>query len=226
VTQREQQNRQMILDAARVRMMRNGIQKTTMSEIAQDLNWAVGTLYLYFKKKEELVLAIAEACKQTQTEWAQEIVNGPLPPALKIRQFLLERFQFLETSKAENPHQSEFFKVLFQLNPDFIDEWQKRFIENLSQMLSEGLASGDFYFKTSAQEQAEIFALALRSCFPHPLNVFPLLPTQDELLRLINWFLSVWELSIYKSEIDSHEVTPDLQKTYTALQPQLMRLNQ
>ncbi|MBY0405056.1 MAG: TetR/AcrR family transcriptional regulator [Cyanobacteria bacterium] len=226
MTQREQQNRQMILDVARVRMMRNGIQKTTMSEIAQDLNWAVGTLYLYFKKKEELVLAIAEACKQTQTEWAQEIVNSSLPPALKIRQFILERYQFLETSKAENPHQSEFFKVLFHLNPAFIEEWQKRFIENLSQMLSEGQASGEFDFKTSAQEQAEIFALALRSCFPHPLNVFPLLPSQDELLRLVDWFLSVWELPNQNSKMGVPDETHDSYNKYICLQPQLMRANQ
>jgi len=50
---------QIIVDAARKRFQHYGIGKTTMQEIAADAGVAVGTLYLYFSNKDELVVACA-----------------------------------------------------------------------------------------------------------------------------------------------------------------------
>jgi len=58
--QREKENRrQQILDAARKVFSEKGFSKATMEEIASEAELSPGTLYLYFKNKEELYASLS-----------------------------------------------------------------------------------------------------------------------------------------------------------------------
>lgn len=50
--------KQLILDAARVLFLENGYEQTSMRNIAIKLNCSPGTLYLYFKDKDEIFFAL------------------------------------------------------------------------------------------------------------------------------------------------------------------------
>lgn len=52
--------RQAILDAARECFFTNGFEATTISQIAETVELSTGTLYLYFKNKEEIYVSILE----------------------------------------------------------------------------------------------------------------------------------------------------------------------
>lgn len=52
--------RQAILDAARDCFFRDGFEATTISQIAERVELSTGTLYLYFKNKEEVYVSILE----------------------------------------------------------------------------------------------------------------------------------------------------------------------
>jgi AcrR family transcriptional regulator len=52
--------RQAILDAARECFFRDGFEATTISQIADTVELSTGTLYLYFKNKEEIYVSILE----------------------------------------------------------------------------------------------------------------------------------------------------------------------
>jgi len=59
--QRERQlRRSQILDAARHLLIQKGISNTSVSDIAHDAEVSVGTVYLYFRNKEEILSAIHE----------------------------------------------------------------------------------------------------------------------------------------------------------------------
>lgn len=59
--QREKKaRRQAILDAARECFFRDGFENTTISQIADTVELSTGTLYLYFKNKEEIYVSILE----------------------------------------------------------------------------------------------------------------------------------------------------------------------
>lgn len=64
VTERKEREkkarRQAILDAARECFFKNGFEATTISEIADTVELSTGTLYLYFKNKEEIYVSILE----------------------------------------------------------------------------------------------------------------------------------------------------------------------
>ena len=52
------ERRRLILEAAARRLLRVGIENTTMSDIADEAELSKGALYLYFKSKEELVYTL------------------------------------------------------------------------------------------------------------------------------------------------------------------------
>ncbi len=56
----KQARRQAILDAARDCFFRDGYEATTISQIADNVELSTGTLYLYFKNKEEIYVSILE----------------------------------------------------------------------------------------------------------------------------------------------------------------------
>jgi AcrR family transcriptional regulator len=53
--------RQQILDAARICFIRNGFHVTSMQDVIAEAGLSVGAVYRYFKSKNEIIEAIAEA---------------------------------------------------------------------------------------------------------------------------------------------------------------------
>ena len=59
-TQYKTEIREKIVDAAIVTFSKHGYDRTKMDDIAETANLSKGTIYLYFKSKEELFYAISE----------------------------------------------------------------------------------------------------------------------------------------------------------------------
>jgi AcrR family transcriptional regulator len=64
ITERKEREKQMrrdaIMDAAEQLFFMNGVERTTMDDIAKESELSKGTLYLYFKSKEEIHWAITQ----------------------------------------------------------------------------------------------------------------------------------------------------------------------
>ena len=60
VARRQKRNRRSLIDAARQIMSRKGIDAATMLEIAELADVGAGTVYNYFKSKEDLAIAVLE----------------------------------------------------------------------------------------------------------------------------------------------------------------------
>ena len=58
--QRREERRQQILDAAEKVFFSKGVAAATMDEVAAEAELSKGTLYLYFKSKDEIILSIFE----------------------------------------------------------------------------------------------------------------------------------------------------------------------
>src|SRR5579864_6477837 len=56
--------RQRLVEGARLLLRQQGVEKTTLAEIAQAANVPVGNVYYYFKTKDELVRAAIDAQAQ------------------------------------------------------------------------------------------------------------------------------------------------------------------
>jgi len=130
-----------------------GIQQTSIDEIAKSAGVAKGTIYLYFKNKEEIVFAIWDIIAQRHRDAFAKRLNAHMSAKVKI----LEFYTFSECEEEQNKEQvlklyqhfvssmlidktglyTSYFESFFQEDYDFI-----------SGALNEGIARGEFYVES------------------------------------------------------------------------------
>jgi TetR/AcrR family transcriptional regulator, fatty acid metabolism regulator protein len=70
-------SRTRILAAARQRFERRGFRATSIAAIARAAGVAVGTIYLYFKNKEQILVALFDESNARWADEARNITEGP-----------------------------------------------------------------------------------------------------------------------------------------------------
>jgi AcrR family transcriptional regulator len=83
--------RKSVIEAAEALIGRYGYKKTTVDDIAQSAGIAKGTVYLYFKSKEEIALAVVDKVNTAIQSRIREIARAKLTPEEKLRRMLVAR---------------------------------------------------------------------------------------------------------------------------------------
>ena len=100
----EQFRRSEILKAARYVFGKQGFSEATVDMIAEQAGIAKGTIYLYFRKKEELFLqALEERLKELHLGMLK-ILQGKAEPLKKIKELISFTFKYLDQDK-------DFFRI-------------------------------------------------------------------------------------------------------------------
>ena len=98
VVKKHDERRNEILDAAEKLFAGKGYMKTTIMDILQEVGIAKGTLYYYFKSKEEVMDAVAMRYIDTGTEAVKKITEDKNLTALEKLTVLLTK----DVTKSEN----------------------------------------------------------------------------------------------------------------------------
>jgi len=107
--------RQLIIDAAIEVFSRNGFQNSTISQIAQKANVAEGTIYQYFKSKEDLFFSIPiDKTKEFFNELELHL-QGIHGAENKIRKFVWYYLYHLQ----ENPEYARALMLEMRVNRNF-----------------------------------------------------------------------------------------------------------
>ncbi len=77
-----------ILKATQRLLERHGLVEITMEMIAEQAGISKGTIYLYFKNKEQLLISLIEGVLDRIHHKVDEIVSGDQTPVEKLRKFL------------------------------------------------------------------------------------------------------------------------------------------
>jgi len=102
--ERKEQKRQLIMQAALKVFSRKGYSPTALDEIAQEAGIAKGTLYLYFKDKEDLVCSTLMFVLDDLKHRMLEAIPEDLPAVETLKRIALFMFQYF----AEN---DEFYNI-------------------------------------------------------------------------------------------------------------------
>jgi len=95
--QRErEQRRKQILDAARKILLKKGMAAVSMNQIAAACELSVGTLYLYFKNKEELFAALQEEGLELLYQMIRDAAAGGDSPRDKLERISMAYLEFSE----------------------------------------------------------------------------------------------------------------------------------
>lgn len=127
-----------------------GIQQTSIDEIAKSAGVAKGTIYLYFKNKEEIVFTIWDIITQQHEESFQKRINQNMSAKEKI----LEYFNFNEFQKEFDKEQ---ILILFQhfvssmlidktqLYTAYFESFFQKDYDFISACLKEGIEKDEFF---------------------------------------------------------------------------------
>jgi TetR/AcrR family transcriptional regulator, fatty acid metabolism regulator protein len=134
--------RERILAAAERIFARHGFFAARVSEIAKEAGVADGTIYLYFKSKDDLLISLFEH-RMTQVNEALRRAIADRPPGEQLRAFIHAYLQLVADEPAavevltiELRQSSKFMKEYE--NPQFVD-----FLRMLGGIIADGQAHGE-----------------------------------------------------------------------------------
>jgi TetR/AcrR family fatty acid metabolism transcriptional regulator len=141
-SQISQDKHERIIDAAIKVFAKKGFFNAKISEIAKEANVADGTIYLYFKSKDDILIHLFEESmdrliKLIQTELAKE--DNPIS---KLKRFIQLHFTLVEG----NPNLAEVITVELRQSNKFMKEYDnvkfRDYLNLISSVIREGQAQG------------------------------------------------------------------------------------
>jgi len=142
-------HRQEILSAAERVFAAKGFFPTTMSEIAHEAEFGTGTLYKYFKSKEDLYFTLIDEKVAEINQLVMAELSKKTSALERIEKALRLQFEFIERNR-------DFFRIYISERSRF--EWTVKddlgkgihdkmiaYIEALSQVMKQGVKEGEFY---------------------------------------------------------------------------------
>lgn len=134
--------RERILAAAERIFARHGFFAARVSEIAREAGVADGTIYLYFKSKDDLLISLFEnRMKQVNDQLRRAIADQP--PAAQLRAFIHTYLQLV----ADEPTVAEVLTIELRQSSKFMKEYDNPqfadFLRMLGGIIADGQARGE-----------------------------------------------------------------------------------
>ena len=136
--------RQKLVDVARQLFAKNGMERTTMNDIAMASGKGRRTLYTYFKSKEEVYNAVIESELERLSDMLDEVAAKKIRPQEKIIELIYTHLNMIKETVVRNGNlRAEFFRNIW-----LVEKMRKNFdedeIELFSKVYADGKADGEF----------------------------------------------------------------------------------
>ncbi|HEX5816866.1 MAG TPA: TetR/AcrR family transcriptional regulator [Methylomirabilota bacterium] len=135
---------QQIIDAAVRVFARNGFYNSRVSDIAREAGIASGTIYLYFRTKDEILVTLFRETMAAFVAALRTEIGRERDPEAKIRRLVRRHFEVLEAS----PDMAEVVQVELRQGQKFFRGASAHeisaYFELIGSVLREGVASGVF----------------------------------------------------------------------------------
>ena len=151
--------RSKLVDVARQLFAKNGVEDTTMNDIALASKKGRRTLYTYFKSKEEIYMAVVESELEMLSEHMKMVAKKPTSPAEKILELIMTHLESTKTIVYRNGTlRADFFRDIWRVEAER-KHFDTREIELFRSILQEGKEKGVFDI-----DDADITAELLHYC--------------------------------------------------------------
>jgi len=136
--------RNMLIDIARQLFARDGVDNTTMNDIAQASRKGRRTLYTYFKSKNEIYLAVIESELDRLCDTLSDVSAKDLPADEKLIAFIYARLDAVKSIVFRNGTlRATFFRDIWRVEK-VRKSFDLREIEIIKNILSAGVSEGLF----------------------------------------------------------------------------------
>ena len=136
--------RQKLVDVARQLFAKNGMENTTMNDIAMASGKGRRTLYTYFKSKEDVYTAVIESELERLSDRLDEVAAKRTRPQDKIIELIYTHLNMIKETVVRNGNlRAEFFRNIWM-----VEKVRKNFdedeIELFRKVYAEGKDDGEF----------------------------------------------------------------------------------
>jgi len=136
--------REQIIDAAVEVFAEKGFYNAKVTDVAHTAGVADGTIYLYFKNKDDLLISLFESKMEKILDRFNATLQTASSAGEKLKRFIQLHFQMVE----ENQHLAEVFQVELRQSGKFIKDYHNQkfidFLNVIGQIIREGQLSGEF----------------------------------------------------------------------------------
>ncbi len=146
----KERRRQQIIVAAKRIFSKKGLSKTTMEDIAKESELSPGTLYLYFKNKEELYASLSLRILQFLSIRVAQVIQDPgEDPTEKLDRLIEAMYEVYEFDPMViiNMFHLQSSETLKNLSPELLTEIKtlsKKALSNIAGIFNEGIEQGVF----------------------------------------------------------------------------------
>ena len=132
------------MDVARQLFAKNGVENTTMNDIALTSGKGRRTLYTYFSRKEDVYSAVIESELERLSDKLDEVAAKKMSPHDKIIELIYTHLSMIRETVVRNGNlRAEFFRNIWM-----VEKVRKNFdedeIELFRKVYAEGKAEGEF----------------------------------------------------------------------------------
>lgn len=133
-----------IIDAAIIVIAENGYHQSQVSKIAKQAGVADGTIYLYFKNKEDILISVFDEKMEMFADRLHEIIEEPITASEKLYKMVENHFTVLSADRhLATVTQLELRQSNLALRLR-INAVLKNYLVLLDTILKDGIANGEF----------------------------------------------------------------------------------
>lgn len=133
-----------ILEAATRVIAKKGFYNSTIADVAKAAEVAEGTIYLYFKNKDDLLISIFEHSMDLFIQEVQKELEGIKDPKEKLKKFLALHLQLVQ----ENPDLAQVLQIELRQSSKFMKEYEGGkfgdYLNVVCTIMEEGQGTGVF----------------------------------------------------------------------------------
>lgn len=139
-----QKTRTKLVDVARQLFAKQGVEETTMNDIAVASKKGRRTLYTYFKSKEQIYMAVVQSEVERLTEILKQVADKPIGPDEKILEMIATHLDSIKQAVFRNGTlKAGFFRDIWRVEA-VRKEFDATEVQLFRRVLTEGKENGIF----------------------------------------------------------------------------------
>jgi TetR/AcrR family fatty acid metabolism transcriptional regulator len=200
VAERGADKRDRILTAAERIFARHGFFAAKVSDVAKEAGVADGTIYLYFKSKDDLLISLFERRMAQLNAALKEAIAGK-PPREQLRAFVRTYLQLVH----DEPSAAEVLTIELRQSAKFMKEYDNVELADFLRMLA-GIVSANGYDKTVPAHMAArmVFGILDEVVIAWVLAKAPFgggtRPKKFDIVRAADWVIKLVETGLQDKE--------------------------
>lgn len=142
----EVERKDQILDAAEKVFSERGLDQARMDDIVEESGLSKGTLYWYYKSKDAIIDALFDRVFASEIHALAALVEADQPAPEKVEIFIRSVVKEIRRFERLMPLGYEFFALAARSKSirKRLQRYYRRYIRDLTSILEQGVASGDF----------------------------------------------------------------------------------